>query len=157
MAGPEGYARFENTYLNQNYKTETAYYDAEGNLFFYSKAGYARMEKTAMINPRYANGSLRRKHRARFKAMQLPCAICGKPIHYDEPSDAMHPWSFVIDEIKPVSRWKEWGYESAKACADDWNNLQACHWRCNQIKSNKVPEDRSRGMKFMLNLPDGEW
>ena len=114
-------------------------------------------EKTAMNNPRTANGSLRRKHRARFKAMQLPCAICGKPIAWDEPSDAKHPNSFCIDEIKPVSRWREWGYESAKACANDWNNLQCVHWRCNQIKSNKVPEDRARGVKFMMNLPDGEW
>ena len=55
-----------------------------------------------MNNPRYKNGHLRRKHRARFKAMNAPCGICkGKlgPIHYDEPSDHNHPLSFVIDEI----------------------------------------------------------
>ena len=54
-------------------------------------------------NPRYANGSLRRKMRARLKAMGLPCHICGRPIHYDEPSDAKHPLSFVVDEIIPVT------------------------------------------------------
>ena len=60
-----------------------------------------------MTNPRYANGALRRKHRARLKAMGAPCGICGGrlgPIHYDEPSDAAHPLSFVVDEIRPVAR-----------------------------------------------------
>lgn len=44
-----------------------------------------------MTTPRYANGALRRKYRARFRAMGCPCGICqGRlgPIHYDEPSDA---------------------------------------------------------------------
>lgn len=52
-------------------------------------------------NPRYANGNLRRKHRARLRAMGCECGIChGRfgPIHYDEPSDAAHPLSFVVDE-----------------------------------------------------------
>lgn len=47
-----------------------------------------------MGNPRYANGQLRRKHRARLRAMGCECGIChGRfgPIHYDEPSDAQHP------------------------------------------------------------------
>ena len=52
-------------------------------------------------NPRSSNGNLRRKHRARMKAMGMPCHICGKPIHYDEPSDSSHPLSFVIDEKIP--------------------------------------------------------
>ena len=55
-------------------------------------------------NPRYQNGNLRRKMRARLKALGLPCHICGKPIHYDEPSDGKHPLSFVIDEIIPVGK-----------------------------------------------------
>lgn len=74
-------------------------------------------------NPRYQNGSLRRKHRARLRAMGLPCHICGKPIHYDEPSDAQHPWSFVVDEIKPVARYREFGYASKAEAANDWDNL----------------------------------
>lgn len=66
-----------------------------------------------MTNPRYANGALRRKHRARLRAMGCECGICkGRfgPIHYDEPSDSAHPLSFVVDEIHPVSRWREFGY-----------------------------------------------
>ena len=59
-------------------------------------------------------------------------------IHYDEPSDAKHPLSFVIDEIIPVSRWYEAGYDSPEAAADDWNNLQPAHYICNQMKGNRL-------------------
>ena len=108
-------------------------------------------------NPRHANGNRRRKHRARLKAMGLPCGICkGRlgPIHYDEPSDAQHPLSFVIDEIKPVSRWKEFGYSSAKEAAEDWDNLQAAHYCCNQAKGNKV---NYRPKTLQKIEPDGDW
>lgn len=107
-----------------------------------------------MANVRYANGSLRRKNRARFKALGLPCGICGKPINYEEPSNYKHPLSFVIDEIKPVSRWKEFGYNSARECAEDWSNLQPAHYFCNQQKSNKVGNITIK--KHPLKL-DGEW
>lgn len=110
-------------------------------------------------NPRYSNGNLRRKYRARFKAQGAPCGICGGrlgPIRYDEPSDAKHPLSFVIDEIRPVSRWRQFGYASPEAAARDWSNLQAAHFCCNQAKSNRVPEDRPAA-KSKINLLDGEW
>ena len=93
-----------------------------------------------MNNPRYKNGTLRRKHRARFKAMNAPCGICNGrfgPIHYDEPSDANHPLSFVIDEIKPISKYKQYGYSSREEAAQDWSNLQAAHYCCNAAKSDR--------------------
>ena len=68
---------------------------------------YDQGERIGVSNPRYANGNLRRKHRARLKAQGGPCGICrGRlgPIHYEEPSDSEHPLSFVVDEIKPISR-----------------------------------------------------
>lgn len=108
-----------------------------------------------MTNPRQANGSLRRKHRARFKAMSLPCGIChGRlgPIHYDEPSDAQHPLSFVIDEIKPVSRWREFGYASPQEAAKDWGNLQPAHYCCNAAKGARVA-----GPKRSPIVRDGAW
>ena len=112
-------------------------------------------------NPRRMNGNLRRKYRARFKAMNAPCGICkGKcgEIHYDEPSDAKHPFSFVIDEIKPVSRWQEFGYGSAREAAEDWNNLQAAHYRCNAMKSNKTSNDILRIQpKKNIFSSDGAW
>ena len=115
-------------------------------------------------NPRYKNGALRRKHRARLKAMGGECGICRGafgPIHYDEPSDPQHPLSFVVDEIKPVSRWKEFGYPSARAAAEDWNNLQPAHYACNAAKSNKVGyhfgnSDRQQ-MGTSAIIQDGEW
>lgn len=113
-----------------------------------------------MSNPRYANGNLRRKYRARFKAMGAECGICkGRlgEIHYDEPSDYKHPLSFVIDEIIPVSRYKEYGYPSKRACAEDFNNLQAAHYCCNQAKSNRLPTEG--GVKNIAKKTevDGEW
>ncbi len=110
-------------------------------------------------NPRSANGSLRRKHRARFRAMNASCGICGGrygEIHYDESSDAMHPLSFVIDEIKPVSRWKEFGYASPEAACRDWNNLQAAHYICNQAKSNKIAGASVKKIKKII-IQDGKW
>ena len=111
-------------------------------------------------NPRYANGALRRKYRARFKAMGASCGICkGRlgEIHYDEPSDYKHPLSFVIDEIKPVSRWREFGYDSAEAACRDFDNLQAAHYCCNQAKGAHVPEERKIKTIAQNIETDGIW
>ena len=111
-------------------------------------------------NPRHQNGNLRRKHRARLKAMAAPCGIChGRlgPIHYDEPSDAKHPLSFVIDEIRPVSKWRQFGYDSPAAAAQDWDNLQAAHWICNARKSDKVAPSEIKAATRIINIIDGEW
>jgi 5-methylcytosine-specific restriction endonuclease McrA len=119
----------------------------------------AKAEAT-MKNERYANGSLRRKHRARFKAMDAPCGICkGKygPIHYDEPSDHNHPLSFVIDEIIPISRALEFGYSSKREAAEDWNNLQAAHYWCNAQKSNKLPNEQRKRFTPTKIVQDGTW
>lgn len=92
--------------------------------------------------------------------MGAPCGICrGKlgEIHYDEPSDALHPLSFVIDEIKPVSRWKEFGYSSPQAAAMDWNNLQAAHYICNQKKGSKTAEETDKTILKRVYVSDGDW
>ena len=110
-------------------------------------------------NPRTMNGNLRRKYRARFKAMDAPCGICGGrfgAIHYDEPSDSKHPLSFVIDEIKPVSRWREFGYSSAREAAEDWANVQAAHYMCNSVKGNKISGEKMRA-RPRLFVRDGDW
>lgn len=114
-----------------------------------------------MSNPRYKNGALRRKHRARLKSIGGPCGICRGalgPIHYDEPSDSMHPLSFVIDEVKPVSRWKEFGYASREAAAQDWGNLQAAHYCCNARKSDRTMDELvTKKNKNKLIVSDGNW
>ena len=115
------------------------------------------MKKT---NPRYKNGTLRRKHRARFKAMNAECAIChGRlgPIHYDEPSDGDHPLSFVIDEVRPVSKWKLFGYDSPEAAAQDWNNLQPANRCCNSMKGAKLIYQFPENAKQHSIILDGNW
>ena len=114
-------------------------------------------------NPRSHNGNLRRKYRARFKAIQCECAICHGalgPIHYDEPSDAQHPLSFVIDEIRPVSRWRQFGYDSPQAAAQDWTNLQPAHYCCNAAKSDKIGYQfgQQQAASEVPAVPtDGDW
>lgn len=121
-----------------------------------------------MNNPRYKNGSMRRKYRARLKAQGGPCGICNGrlgPIHYDEPSDPQHPLSFVVDEIIPVSRWREFGYPSPSAVALDWGNMQAAHYCCNAAKSNKInfsvgfadKNKQNNGKTTRVRVPDGDW
>lgn len=113
-----------------------------------------------MNNPRYQNGNLRRKHRARMRASGAPCGICGGAlgeIHYDAKADGSDPLAFVIDEKLPVSRWKEWGYRSAAAAAQDWDNLQAAHYICNAKKSNKTMGELGAKNRPIFNASDGEW
>lgn len=110
-------------------------------------------------NPRSANGNLRRKYRARFKAMAAPCGICRGalgPIDYEAPSNSTNPLSFVIDEIKPISRWREFGYDSPEAAARDWDNLQAAHYCCNAAKSNHIISTEGP-REAIVNIPDGDW
>ena len=91
--------------------------------------------------------------------MDAPCGICkGRfgPIHYDEPSKPGYPLSFVIDEIKPVSRWKEFGYSSPQAAALDFNNLQAAHYMCNASKGAKVGVSLQKSISKRIER-DGDW
>ena len=92
--------------------------------------------------------------------MREPCGICqGRlgPIHYDEPSDAAHPLSLVIDEIHPISKWYMFGYNSPREAAEDWNNLQPAHRICNQAKSDKVNINDNHQIIKKINVIDGDW
>ena len=73
------------------------------------------------------NGHRRRILRQRVKALGLPCAICGRPIDYSLPP--LHPWSYELDEIVPVSLG---GSEL------DPNNVQPSHRICNERKGNRI-------------------
>lgn len=116
-------------------------------------------------NPRYSNGNFRRKAQARFRAMDAPCGICGGKlgrIHYEEPSDARHPLSFVIDEIIPVSKHRLGNYDSPEAACKDWANLQAAHYCCNAAKSNKISfvfggKSTTAKKKTFPKVRDGDW
>lgn len=90
-------------------------------------------------NPRNANSNRRKKQREYWKRRGLPCGICGQPIDYTlgwvtDPLTGkrrMHPGAFVIDEIIPVSRYREGGYDSPEACAADLSNQRPVHYLCN--------------------------
>lgn len=90
--------------------------------------------------------------RLRFKAMGLPCAICGLPIDYSlttyvDPKDGKvkpHPMRFELDEIVPVSRLDP---SQRKSAACDVSNVQPVHRICNQRKGNRMPnDDAPRGL-----------
>lgn len=97
------------------------------------------------INPRWKTGR-RRLYQQRFKAMGLPCALCGRPIDYtlpyyvtdEEGNKHVNMMAFVIDEIIPVSKWQEGGYSNAAECANDYSNLQPAHAICNARKGNRT-------------------
>ena len=105
-------------------------------------------------NPRYANGNYRRGVRARFKAMGLPCHICGREIDYSLPY--LDPMSFVVDEIKPISKWKQFGYDSPEAVARDPDNLAPAHRICNAQKGAKVGYRPNR-KKYAAIPHNGSW
>ena len=86
-------------------------------------------------NPRYSNGSARRKVRARLKAEGRGCWICrafGRPdtINYELPHG--HPLAFEVDELIPVSKG---------GSPLEYDNLAAAHRRCNQWRGNKSVQE----------------
>ena len=81
-------------------------------------------------NPRYANGSRRRRLRERILAEEDHCGICGEPVDVTLPAGGA--WSPEIDEIIPVSRG---GSPYSRA------NTQLAHRICNQRKSDRIPGD----------------
>ena len=91
-------------------------------------------------DPRRANGNARRKQRLWLRAQHRPCWICrefGRSGEIDYSLPAQHPYSFEVDELVPVSKWREAGYPSATACALDRRNVEAAHRCCNEWRSNK--------------------
>ena len=99
------------------------------------------------LTPRQSNGRQRVKMAKRYAAMNAPCALCGGrrgDIPYDEPRSHLFPLSLVIDEIKPVARWREFGYSSPQECASDPNNWQPAHYICNAEAGDKRKPRRKR-------------
>lgn len=98
-------------------------------------------------DPRTANGSARRALRDWLRAQGRPCWICrefGRSGEIDYSLPAGHPLSFEVDELRPVSRWREYGYPSPTACALDRDNVDATHRACNQWRGNRSVEEVRR-------------
>ena len=99
---------------------------------------------SSKYNPRRASSSRRNKARGVVFARGLPCAICGRPIDYSIPYRVRvgDRWVYPddapeLDEIIPVSRWREGPWSSPEECALDPENHQAVHRGCNRAKSNR--------------------
>lgn len=77
-------------------------------------------------NPRYSNGSARRRLRKWLRGQGRPCWICvafGKSGDIDYSLPAGHPLSFEVDELVPVSLGGD---------PLDPRNVDAAHRCCNQ-------------------------
>lgn len=66
------------------------------------------------------------RHRARHRATQAACALCGEPIDYTLKWP--DPMSFVVDHIVPI----------AKGGSHTFENTQACHASCNSKKRARI-------------------
>lgn len=67
-----------------------------------------------------------------------------------------HPYSFVLDELVPVSKYWMGGYATPEAAALDYDNLAAAHKCCNEWRSNKTVEEVmaiARGEKKKARRP----
>ena len=90
-------------------------------------------------NPRRENGWERTQLKKRIGARKAPCALCLKPIDYSLKYP--HKDCYVLDEIRPVSKWREYGYRSAKEAALDPKNVQPAHNHCNSERGNMTMEE----------------
>lgn len=112
----------------------------------------------AKDNPRRSNSHIRNAQRDYWKSRGLPCGICGQPIDYTlgmyvDPvtnKRRMHPMAFVIDEIVPVSKWREGGYSSPEACAQDISNQRPAHYICNARRGDGT---RSGALHVVIGAP----
>lgn len=113
-------------------------------------------------NPRQANGAARRAIAKRWRAIGDPCHICGKPIDYTlgmvtDPATGKrrpHPMSFVVDEIVPVSRYREGGFDSPEQAASTFSNTRPAHWICNARRGDGR---RPRAVSRPLPQPFADW
>lgn len=74
-------------------------------------------------------------------ATQSVCGICGQPI--DKTLKYPHPLSPTVDHIIPCNR----------GGSDDLDNLQIAHRKCNRLKSDKMPEEKTIVKKNNNELP----
>lgn len=100
-------------------------------------------------NPRYANGTARRKLRRWLKAQGRPCWICrafGKSGDIDYSLDHLHPYAFEVDELVPVALGGD---------PLDRANVDAAHRCCNQWRGAMTVEQvLARAASGRMDAPD---
>lgn len=98
-------------------------------------------------NPRRTNGHRRNQVIRRLRSEGRPCWICvlaGKSGTIDYSLRYPHPYSFVVDELVPVSKYWLGGYPTPEAAALDYKNLAAAHKVCNEWRGNKTVDEVKR-------------
>ena len=101
---------------------------------------------------------MRDKLRVKIMAENRPCWICrafGKTGRINYSLRFPHPYSFVLDELVPVSKYWLGGYPSAEAAALDYKNLAAAHKVCNEWRSNKTVDEVKRLIAEQRSNPKG--
>lgn len=96
------------------------------------------------LEPRWKNGTQRRKVQAKLRSECRPCWICrafGRTGTINYALRFPHPYSFVLDELVPVSKYWMGGYATPEAAALDYANLAAAHKCCNEWRNNKTVEE----------------
>lgn len=115
----------------------------------------------SQMNPRRRGGAERDRLRVRIAAENRPCWICkvmGRSGRINYSLRFPHPYSFVLDELVPVSKYWMGGYATPEAAALDYNNLAAAHKCCNEWRSNKTVEEVmaiARGEMRKAKKPSG--
>ena len=63
--------------------------------------------------------------------------------------------SFVVDEVVPISRYREGGFDSPEQAATTFENTRPAHWICN---ARRGAGDRSKpALGGALPQPFDEW
>lgn len=89
-------------------------------------------------NPRRQGSArgMRAKIRKQLRATVTHCAICGKPLDWDEPfNNGKNPAYVELDEIVPLAHWDK---SLRMRAATNIDNIQATHRLCNQRKGKKL-------------------
>lgn len=107
------------------------------------KKGTYQKRPTAHLRPEEdpARRSLYDKNKKIILVTQNICGICGQPV--DKSLKYPHPFSPTVDHIIPCN----------KGGSDELDNLQLAHRRCNRLKSDKMPEEKSDIKDANKNLP----
>lgn len=78
-----------------------------------------------------------RRRRREFKALGLPCWLCGRDIDYELPFPDR--WSFTLDHRVPMSKGGD---------PLDPGNLAPAHYICNNRKGNRLTPIKPKTIEF---------